>query len=237
MEILSDRVVDAVLDEVHRTRQRAPRGPWRARPLIWITFAAAALAAVVALGGIILVFQRGQPSIVGPGPTIPSVSPSQTADVSASPTPSPTPEPDAHAEPDTHRDAEPDAHAIRRRRRAGVDGHRPQRQCRPRDVVRGRGDLTGMGQQCGTVTPSVVPPDTTMKVDLPAAPEEGEELLDLGEPASGRRGIVVPDLGRAHEGPDPRHRGRPDGLARSVGGSATWSRDEHLIAATTQRRP
>ena len=29
MQVLPDRVVDAVLDEVHRTRQRAVFGPWR----------------------------------------------------------------------------------------------------------------------------------------------------------------------------------------------------------------
>ena len=31
MEVLPDRVVDAVLDEVHRTSQRAGLGPWRTR--------------------------------------------------------------------------------------------------------------------------------------------------------------------------------------------------------------
>jgi hypothetical protein len=33
MEVLSDRVVDAVLDEVHRTRQRAVFGPWTTRSM------------------------------------------------------------------------------------------------------------------------------------------------------------------------------------------------------------
>ena len=31
MEVLPDGVVDAVLDEVHRTRQRTVIGPWRTR--------------------------------------------------------------------------------------------------------------------------------------------------------------------------------------------------------------
>ena len=34
MEVLPDRVVDAVLDEAHRTRQRAVFGPWRTLPMI-----------------------------------------------------------------------------------------------------------------------------------------------------------------------------------------------------------
>ena len=33
MEVLPDRVVDAVLDEVHRTRQRAVFGPWGTRSM------------------------------------------------------------------------------------------------------------------------------------------------------------------------------------------------------------
>ena len=33
MEVLPDRVVDSVLDEVHRTRQRAVVGPWRTRSM------------------------------------------------------------------------------------------------------------------------------------------------------------------------------------------------------------
>ena len=36
MEVLPDRVVDAVLDEVHRTRQRAVFDPWRTRSMFKI---------------------------------------------------------------------------------------------------------------------------------------------------------------------------------------------------------
>ena len=51
MEVLPERVVDAVLDEVHRTRQRAVFGPWRTRSMFRATLAAAAVVAVLALGG------------------------------------------------------------------------------------------------------------------------------------------------------------------------------------------
>ena len=40
MEVLPDRVVDAVLDEAHRTRQRAVR-PWRTQPMFKFGLAAA----------------------------------------------------------------------------------------------------------------------------------------------------------------------------------------------------
>jgi hypothetical protein len=48
MEVLPDRVVDAVLDEVHRTHQRAVR-PWRTRPMFKPALAAAALFSVLAV--------------------------------------------------------------------------------------------------------------------------------------------------------------------------------------------
>ena len=53
---------------------------------------------------------------------------------------------------------------------------------------------TGVGRLCGNVTPNVVPPGTTHEGDLPASPKERDELLDLGEPGSGRGGIVLPDV-------------------------------------------
>ncbi len=97
MEILPDRVVDAVLAEAHRTRQRAVFGPWRTRSMLRTTLAAAAVVAVVAVGGAFFVIQRDLPVVAGPSPTpiadpslpgvvAPSSSPSGTA-----PNPSPVP--------------------------------------------------------------------------------------------------------------------------------------------------
>ena len=54
MQVLPDRVVEAVLDEVHRTRQRAAFGPWRIERMnsaFKLALAAAAVVAV-ALAGI-----------------------------------------------------------------------------------------------------------------------------------------------------------------------------------------
>ena len=45
MEVLPDRVADAVLDEVHRTRQRAVFGRWRTRSISRVAFAAVAVVA------------------------------------------------------------------------------------------------------------------------------------------------------------------------------------------------
>ena len=59
MEVLPDRVADAVLDEVHRTRQRTVFGPWRTRPVSRTTFAAAAVVALLALGAALLVVAGG----------------------------------------------------------------------------------------------------------------------------------------------------------------------------------
>jgi hypothetical protein len=71
MEVLPDRVVDAVLDEVHRTRQRAVFGPWRTQPMVKRALGVAAVFAVLVLGGSFFLFQRSQPAIVvgGPSPT------------------------------------------------------------------------------------------------------------------------------------------------------------------------
>ena len=86
MEVLPDRVVDSVLDEVHRTRQRAVFGPWRTRSMSRTTLAAAVVVAVVALGGAFFVIQRGQPAIGGPSPSASaSASASQPAVVARAP--------------------------------------------------------------------------------------------------------------------------------------------------------
>ena len=84
MEVLPDRVVDAVLDEVHRTRQRTVFGPWRTPPMnsmLKMALAAAAVVAVVVAG--INFLPAGNGGIGGPG-----ASPSPV--VSPSPEPSPS---------------------------------------------------------------------------------------------------------------------------------------------------
>jgi hypothetical protein len=94
MEILPDRVADAVLDEIHRTRQRAMLGPWRTRYISWTGFAAAVVVGAVAVSGALFVIQRGLPAVAGPSQTpSPDPSASQAAVASPSATPSPTPTP------------------------------------------------------------------------------------------------------------------------------------------------
>ena len=93
MEVLPDRVVDAVLDEVHRTRQRTVIGPWRTRPVSRTTFAAAAVVALLALGAALLVVGGGPSPTPSeePSPSLPAiVAPSSTPrGPSAGPTASP----------------------------------------------------------------------------------------------------------------------------------------------------
>jgi len=71
MEVLPDRVIDAVLDEVQRTRQRAVFGPWRTRFMFRTAVAAAAVVAVLVASGSFFVISR----VGRPGPT-PSAHPS-----------------------------------------------------------------------------------------------------------------------------------------------------------------
>jgi hypothetical protein len=87
MEVLPDRVVDAVLDEIHRTRQRVVLGPRMSRSAFRARFAAAAVVAMLALGAAFL-FQRGKVDVAAPSPSAEaSHSPSQPAVVNATPTP------------------------------------------------------------------------------------------------------------------------------------------------------
>ena len=90
IDVLPDRVVDAVLDEAHRTRQRTVLGP-RRTPVMNSTFkvvlAAAAVVAVSVVGFALL--PRSNPSI-GSGPSTPP---------SASPASVPTASPSATLEP------------------------------------------------------------------------------------------------------------------------------------------
>jgi hypothetical protein len=97
MEVLPDRVADAVLDEIHRTRQRAVFGSWRTRSMFKPSLAAAAVVAVL-VSGALLMSRPSPPAIGGPSPT-PTERPSQSQHAvvgpSATPTatPSPTPSP------------------------------------------------------------------------------------------------------------------------------------------------
>jgi hypothetical protein len=89
---LADRVIDAALDEIGRTRQRrAARLPFGFPPMnLFTRLATAAVIGLVAVGGTLYLAGLGQPSIVGPGTTpIPSPSPSPSTSPSASSSPSP----------------------------------------------------------------------------------------------------------------------------------------------------
>jgi hypothetical protein len=90
MEVLPDRVVDAVLDEVHRTRQRVVFGPWRTRPTFRSPLGAAAVVAVVVLAGAFLLVQGGRPVVTTPSPTAPASFGASQPAVAGSPTPAPT---------------------------------------------------------------------------------------------------------------------------------------------------
>ena len=93
IDVLPDRVVDAVLDEAHRTRQRTVLGP-RRTPVMNSTFkvilAAAAVVAVAVVGIGFAALPRSNPSI-GSGPSTPP---------SASPASGPTASPERHARTD-----------------------------------------------------------------------------------------------------------------------------------------
>jgi len=80
MEVLPDRVVDAVLDEVHGTRQRAVIGPWRTplmNSVLKMAFAAAAIVAVLVAG--LNFLPRNDGGVGGPGASVsPEPSPSSS---------------------------------------------------------------------------------------------------------------------------------------------------------------
>jgi hypothetical protein len=87
MEVLSDRVVDAVLDEAHRTRQRALRRQWSTRSMVRAALSTAAVVALFLVGGALL-SQRDKVDVSAPSPTAQaSTGPSQPAVVTATPTP------------------------------------------------------------------------------------------------------------------------------------------------------
>jgi hypothetical protein len=86
MTVLPDRVVDSVLEEVHRTRQRAVFRPWMTRSLFRAALGTAAVVALV-VGGALL-FQRGKLDVAAPSPSAQaSGSPTPPAVVTVTPTP------------------------------------------------------------------------------------------------------------------------------------------------------
>jgi Tol biopolymer transport system component len=78
--VMSDRAVESLLGEVHRTHQRAVVGPWRTLPMFRTSLAAAAVIAAVAIGGLAFWATRPNAPVIGQ----PSTAPSAVA--SASPT-------------------------------------------------------------------------------------------------------------------------------------------------------
>jgi hypothetical protein len=85
---LSDRVVESVLGEIHRTRQRAVFGSWRTRSMSRISFAAVVIVVAVSIGGLALWATRPTASSVAASP--PATSPSPGASPSQA-VPSATP--------------------------------------------------------------------------------------------------------------------------------------------------
>ena len=88
--VLPDRVLDSVLGEVHRTRQRAARGLWRIQPMSRTALAATAVIAVVLIGGLVLL-GRGQSAPVVGGLATASPAPSLAPSPAPSNSPSPAP--------------------------------------------------------------------------------------------------------------------------------------------------
>ena len=93
IDVLPDRVADAVLDEAHRTRQRVVFGPRRTPVMnstIKVILAAAAVIAVVVAG--ISLLPRNDAAVGGPSSASPSAGPS-TGPSAASPAASASPLP------------------------------------------------------------------------------------------------------------------------------------------------
>ena len=134
--------------------------------MIITTFAGAAVVVLV-VGGAFFIVQRGQPGIGGLSATAsPSASPSQAAVASPSATPMPFVVPGGRAWTVTVNNESSD----------------------PTTLFVTEEDETGMGRQCGTVTPSVVPPETTMTVTFLLPPKSVTNCWIWVNPAPGEGG-------------------------------------------------
>ncbi len=139
---LSPPLHERIRDEVHDTRQRTARRPWRTPSMPRTLLLVASLAAViVAFGAMLLVGSGGRTSVPTPAPTAaalvtPSVAPTPSPSPSISPGPSPYPLADGEAwivleGPDSTRHAHP---ARRHRTARHPDGARGGR-AQPRMVA------------------------------------------------------------------------------------------------------
>jgi hypothetical protein len=88
MDVLPDRVVDAVLDEAHRTKQRAGFGLWRTRSMYKTALGAAAAVALLVLGaGLWLGGTFRDSSVARPSVSVPTTAATPSLAPSASPDP------------------------------------------------------------------------------------------------------------------------------------------------------
>jgi hypothetical protein len=76
---MSDRLFDAIVDDIHRTRQRGTPAPWRSLSMPRFALAAAVIAVVIAVAGLTYAFTRPNqpdsgaepsPPIATPGPAV-----------------------------------------------------------------------------------------------------------------------------------------------------------------------
>jgi Tol biopolymer transport system component len=86
--VLSDRAVESVLGEVHRTHQRAVFGLWRTLPMSRTAFATAAAIAVVAIGGLAFWATRPTAPAIGQQPSSLPLPVASTSPTPAGPSPS-----------------------------------------------------------------------------------------------------------------------------------------------------
>jgi hypothetical protein len=87
MTVLPDRIVDSVLDEVHRTPQRSLPRRWWSPSVVRAVLSTAAVVALIVVGGALL-YERGKLDVAAPSPTAPdSGNPTDPAVITATPTP------------------------------------------------------------------------------------------------------------------------------------------------------
>jgi hypothetical protein len=84
---MSDRLFDAIVDDVYRTRQRG-HAPWRSRSMPRFTFAAAVIAVVIAVASLTVALTRPSGDVMGrpsPAPATPTLSPAPATSPSLGP--------------------------------------------------------------------------------------------------------------------------------------------------------